>query len=459
MSKESRQRSIIAYAVVALALLGLFLVPGISRVHAQETAETISTKVEKETAETTLEVPETPVETPVVTEVEPAVEQKPEEEKPVEIVPVVPVVAPVAEVVAPAPVVVTAVTATIPAGLAISDELGGTSQSQPSVNLGTLAISDEFGGASSATPATGENTFTTGGPTGGTNQEQNFTTLPLGENTFTTLANPTTGCTSNCGGGGGGGGGGGSSSGGQVLGVSTVPPAPCPLYLHEYIRLGRANNPVEVRKLQAFLNVFEGERLAITGVYTQADFDAVSRFQAKYLSDVLQPWGIDGSTGYVFVTTTFAINNIYCGRSTANDLDLRNFYPEVAATIASRATSPSENLAGALASTTASSAIAAVPQNFFQTAALSLSKFFNFGPATTIISLLILAIISMFLLIWHLSKYPDTREPVMETLEADQYLAIDHGENEEGVIIADDNVSLLDISDDDPTQPTLDKLG
>jgi hypothetical protein len=54
----------------------------------------------------------------------------------------------------------------------------------------------------------------------------------------------------------------------------------------------------------------------------------VEIFQKRYSQDVLGPWGITDSTGYVFITTRLAINNIFCGRSTANDLDLRNFYRE-----------------------------------------------------------------------------------------------------------------------------------
>jgi hypothetical protein len=149
-----------------------------------------------------------------------------------------------------------------------------------------------------------------------------FTTLdtivinPNGENTFTTLSN----------GGGGGGGGGGGSGGGYVLAQQTYS---CGILLHEFIKYGQANNRLEVIKLQIFLRTFEGfNNLQVTGVYDLPTYRAVEIFQKRYSQDILGPWEIDDSTGYVYITTRLAINNIFCGRSTTNDLDLRNFYRE-----------------------------------------------------------------------------------------------------------------------------------
>ncbi|MCK4918998.1 MAG: DUF5011 domain-containing protein [Candidatus Pacebacteria bacterium] len=105
---------------------------------------------------------------------------------------------------------------------------------------------------------------------------------------------------------------------GEVKGVEApeetpeqIPEQPCN-YLLEYIKLGTDNNPVEVKKLETFLNVFEGENLAVNGIYEQVDFDAVSRFQEKYLDLVLSPWSHNSSTGYVYITTKKRINEIYC---------------------------------------------------------------------------------------------------------------------------------------------------
>jgi hypothetical protein len=86
-------------------------------------------------------------------------------------------------------------------------------------------------------------------------------------------------------------------------------------YLLEYIKLGANNNPVEVEKLERFLNLFENESLVVNGVYEQADFEAVERFQNKYFADILAPWGHDAATGYVYITTKKKINEIYCSRA------------------------------------------------------------------------------------------------------------------------------------------------
>ena len=107
---------------------------------------------------------------------------------------------------------------------------------------------------------------------------------------------------------------------GEVKGVTDSPdPIPTPIptecnYLLEYIKLGADNNPVEVEKLERFLNEFEGESLEVNGIYGQGDFDAVSRFQEKYLKDVLSPWSHNSSTGYVYITTKKKINELYCER-------------------------------------------------------------------------------------------------------------------------------------------------
>ena len=85
-------------------------------------------------------------------------------------------------------------------------------------------------------------------------------------------------------------------------------------YLLEYIKLGSVNNPVEVEKLERFLNEFEGENLAVDGIYDQTDYEAVKRFQVKYREDILDPWNHDEATGYVYITTKKKINEIYCER-------------------------------------------------------------------------------------------------------------------------------------------------
>jgi hypothetical protein len=113
---------------------------------------------------------------------------------------------------------------------------------------------------------------------------------------------------------GGSGGGGGATTpftggGGLVLGTSTEA---CPEYLHEYIKFGAQNNPSEVEKLQAFLNNFEANSLAVNGIYDNPTHSAVYAFQTKYLGDIMIPWGATKASGYVYYTTKKKINEIYC---------------------------------------------------------------------------------------------------------------------------------------------------
>src|SRR3989338_704439 len=110
------------------------------------------------------------------------------------------------------------------------------------------------------------------------------------------------------GGGGGSPSGSGSPSDGQVLGTSTS----CDAYLTAFIRSGRANDPEQVRRLQTVLRDFEGAQVAVNGVYDGATLVAVHAFQSKYAADILAPWAINQSTGYVYLTTRKKINEIYC---------------------------------------------------------------------------------------------------------------------------------------------------
>lgn len=110
-----------------------------------------------------------------------------------------------------------------------------------------------------------------------------------------------------------------------VCGVKGFCPIPAPVsasvaqgncneYLTESIRVDWANSSEEVRKLQAFLNEYEGEELTLSGVYGAADEAAVRRFQERYRSEVLTPWGKNEPTGFVHTTTRTKINELYCAR-------------------------------------------------------------------------------------------------------------------------------------------------
>jgi LPXTG-motif cell wall-anchored protein len=102
---------------------------------------------------------------------------------------------------------------------------------------------------------------------------------------------------------------------GQVAGASTT----CGPYLLKFIKLGADNDPVEVKKLQLFLNGYLGLNLPVSGIYDQATYEAVKQFQLLLKNEVLAPWVVinclpseEMATGYVYRTTTRAINNIFC---------------------------------------------------------------------------------------------------------------------------------------------------
>jgi peptidoglycan hydrolase-like protein with peptidoglycan-binding domain len=55
--------------------------------------------------------------------------------------------------------------------------------------------------------------------------------------------------------------------------------------------------------LEQYLAVFENENLPIDGIYSQDDANAVIRWQEKYRSEILTPWGASRGTGYIFITS------------------------------------------------------------------------------------------------------------------------------------------------------------
>ena len=101
------------------------------------------------------------------------------------------------------------------------------------------------------------------------------------------------------------------------IATTTIPTKPiCKAYMAKSIKLGAANDPAEVKKLQTFLKNYEGfTTLSVTGFYDQSSYNAVKKFQAKYTSDILLPWGDTVPTGYVFTQTLKKINEIYCQKT------------------------------------------------------------------------------------------------------------------------------------------------
>jgi hypothetical protein len=102
---------------------------------------------------------------------------------------------------------------------------------------------------------------------------------------------------------------------GTVLGSSTETPLTCTPYMTDYLHIGRTNSPEQVRKLQTFLNKHMGAGLTVSGTFDNATFAAVGVFQKKYPTEVLVPWKISYSTGYVYITTLKQINALECASS------------------------------------------------------------------------------------------------------------------------------------------------
>lgn len=97
---------------------------------------------------------------------------------------------------------------------------------------------------------------------------------------------------------------------GEIKGVQAGPA--CKPLLHGYVRIGKTNVPEDVRNLQTFLLVSEGEQIGATGIYDAQTIAAVKRFQQKYSTYILEPWGLSTPTGNVYYTTQHTINNMNC---------------------------------------------------------------------------------------------------------------------------------------------------
>ncbi len=83
------------------------------------------------------------------------------------------------------------------------------------------------------------------------------------------------------------------------------------LVLTTPVKLGAPNNPNDVKLLEQFLNTYEGTNLPVNGIYETADFNAVVKWQEKYASDILTPWGLTKGSGYVYTTSLKKIKEIH----------------------------------------------------------------------------------------------------------------------------------------------------
>lgn len=69
------------------------------------------------------------------------------------------------------------------------------------------------------------------------------------------------------------------------------------------VDFGLKNNPDDVKKIETFLNTYEGEKLKVDGLYAKEDFDAVKKWQTKYKTQILTPVKLKKPTGTVYTSS------------------------------------------------------------------------------------------------------------------------------------------------------------
>jgi hypothetical protein len=118
------------------------------------------------------------------------------------------------------------------------------------------------------------------------------------------------------GGGGGGGTGGGYAGGGYTTGSTGTTgtgangqPLTCAPHFIKYMRINKVNSTSEVKKLQSFLNKYEGGNIPVVGRFGSRTDSAVKAFQKKY--------AVSPVSGYVYVKTLAKLNEIYCSKVSA----------------------------------------------------------------------------------------------------------------------------------------------
>lgn len=170
------------------------------------------------------------------------------------------------------------------------------------------------GGADSNTAST-DVPATDGGNVGGADSNTASNDVPATDGGNTGGAdtgsgsNPSNGGSNNSGSTGSGSGSTGGTSKSTLPALTSI--ANCS-YINDYLKLDGTNNAAEVTKLQTFLKNTEKLDVDINGKFDQKTLDAVKAFQAKYVKDVMAPWGVTTPTGQVFFTTKKKINEIYC---------------------------------------------------------------------------------------------------------------------------------------------------
>lgn len=101
-----------------------------------------------------------------------------------------------------------------------------------------------------------------------------------------------------------------TTTGSSVSGPELV--CPSVNFITVFMRKGIDNNPNEVRKLQYFLNTYEGANLTIDGDFNDQTEAAVMMLQSNHSAQILAPWGVTAPTGIVYITTARYINRVFC---------------------------------------------------------------------------------------------------------------------------------------------------
>ena len=91
----------------------------------------------------------------------------------------------------------------------------------------------------------------------------------------------------------------------------------CPTtnFITSFMRVGIDNNPNEVRKLQYFLNTYEGANIVVDGDFNGQTEAAVMDMQVAHSKEILAPWGVTVPTGIVYITTARYINKVFCSQN------------------------------------------------------------------------------------------------------------------------------------------------
>jgi hypothetical protein len=110
------------------------------------------------------------------------------------------------------------------------------------------------------------------------------------------------------------------------------------VYLKNPVKFNGANNPEDVMLLEKFLNTYENTNLPVDGIYSAVDRDVVIRWQEKYASEILTPWGFAKGTGYVFTTSLAKIKKMHEAKCATQVI-----VPVVTAPVTLPATTPSTN--------------------------------------------------------------------------------------------------------------------